>query len=204
VVKVCIYLEGGASGPGSKALDIRCERAFHKLLHRMGFSGRMPRLVACGARDRVYRDFCRAHHSANNPALMWIDSEEPLADLEKAWEHLKRVTSVAAWDRPEGAMDEQVLFMTTCMETLIVADREMLRRIYGKALNENPLPAGPGLEGRARQAVQKALITATRESPNAYSKGKMSFLLLEQVAPDVLEKLLLSFARTARILKTIL
>ena len=49
-----IYLEGGASGAGSKYLNTRCQEAFHKLLDQMGFTGRKPRLVACGGREAVY------------------------------------------------------------------------------------------------------------------------------------------------------
>ncbi|MCF7961591.1 MAG: hypothetical protein K9M08_12700 [Pirellula sp.] len=76
-MRAIIYLEGGGSGPNSKILDIRCERAFHKLLDRMGFTGRKPRLVACGGRDAVYKAFYTALRSTlNGYVAMWIDSEE--------------------------------------------------------------------------------------------------------------------------------
>jgi hypothetical protein len=45
-VSAYVYLEGGASGTGSKYLNTKCQEAFHKLLDRMGFH-RKPRLVAC-------------------------------------------------------------------------------------------------------------------------------------------------------------
>jgi hypothetical protein len=72
-VNAYVYIEGGASGPHSKNLTIRCQQAFHKLLDGMGFKGRKPRLKACGGRDSVYEDFCTAHRVG--PAgyvAMWI------------------------------------------------------------------------------------------------------------------------------------
>ena len=140
-MKTTIYIEGGATGAYSREQCIRCERAFHKLLDRMGFTGRKPRLVACGGRGDVYKDFCTAHRSRGNGwVAMWIDSEDPMADIERAWKHLAEVTTVSRWEKPDGATDDQVLFMTTCMETWIVADRAALREHYGHRLQENQLP----------------------------------------------------------------
>lgn len=79
-----IYIEGGASGPHSKSLTIRCQMAFHKLLSGTGFEGKMPRLKPCGGRDAVYKDFCTAQKADQaGYVAMWIDSEEPMADIEK-------------------------------------------------------------------------------------------------------------------------
>ncbi|MCL4203430.1 MAG: DUF4276 family protein [Pirellulaceae bacterium] len=196
-----IYIEGGASGPHSKNLTIRCQQAFHRLLDRMGFKGRMPRLKACGGRNAVYEDFCRAHQGNAGYVAMWIDSEEPMADIEKAWKHLAEVTTVAAWKKPDGAADDQVLFMTTCMETWIVADRAALRAHYQQRLNENPLPHPNGLEARERHDVQDRLERATKDCQNAYAKGKRSFEILEKLDPTVLMQHLPSFGRVVRILK---
>ena len=41
-----IYIEGGAKGHDSKEVKLRCQEAFHKLLDKMGFKGRKPRLKA--------------------------------------------------------------------------------------------------------------------------------------------------------------
>lgn len=200
MVSAFIYLEGGATGPNSKALDIRCARAFHKLLDRMGFTGRKPRLVAGGGRANVYNDFCRAHKLGCGYIAMWIDSEDPMADIEQAWKHLAEVTTVGAWEKPEGALDDQVLFMATCMETWIAADRSALREHYKEKLNENPLPHTNGLEARPRHAVQQALEMATKDCKNGYAKGKRSFEILEKLDPGVLKKHLPSFVRVDRIL----
>ena len=167
-----------------------------------GFSGRKPRLVACGGRGKVYERFCTAHQvgGAGEYIALWIDSEEPMADSEQAWKHLAAVTTVAAWAKPAGAADDQVLFMTTCMETWMVADRAALRAHYKHKLNDNPLPALPNLERRARGVVQNALETATQDCQKAFAKGKRSFDVLEKLDPAVLSQHLPSFVRVVRIL----
>jgi hypothetical protein len=206
-VSAYIYVEGGASGPNSdrsssKYLTTRCQEAFHRLLDGMGFKGRKPRLVACGGRARVFDRFCTAHKAAGADYIaMWIDSEDPMTDIEQAWKHLAEVTTVAPWVKPDDASDDQVLFMTTCMETWIVADRAALREHYKQKLNENPLPHTNSLEGQQRHAVQLALETATKECKNAYAKGKRSFEILEKLDPAVLRQHLPSFVRVERILK---
>jgi hypothetical protein len=207
LVSAYIYVEGGASGAyedgsSSKYLTIRCQQAFHTLLTRMGFSGRKPRLVACGGRGKVYDRFCTAHQAggAGEYVAMWIDSEEPMVDIEQAWKHLAAVTTVASWAKPAGATDDQVLFMTTCMETWIVADRAALRAHYKHKLNNNPLPAHPNLEQRARGVVQDALVVATKDCQNYYAKGKRSFEVLEKLDPAILSQHLPSFVRVVRIL----
>ena len=187
LVSAYIYIEGGASGPNSKNLTIRCQQAFHTILDRMGFEGRKPRLKAGGGRASVYEDFCMAHNAGGGGYVaMWIDSEEPMADIEQAWKHLAAVTTVAAWAKPDRAEDDQVLFMTTCMETLIVADRAALRLHYGHKMSENALPPLNGLEGKGRHDVQDRLERATKDCKNAFAKGKRSFAVLEALHPAVL------------------
>ncbi len=202
-----IYVEGGASGAhadgsSSKYLTIRCQQAFHNLLTRMGFNGRKPRLVACGGRGKVYDRFCTAQQlgGAMEYVAMWIDSEEPMVDIEQTWKHLAGVTTVAVWEKPVGARDDQILFMTTCMETWIIADRATLQAHYKQNLNSNPLPALVDLECRSRGSVQDALVRATKDCQNAYSKGERSFGILEKLDPDVLKLHLPSFVRVIRIL----
>jgi hypothetical protein len=159
----------------------------------------MPKLVACGGRGSAFDDFKTAHR--NKPAAdfiaMWIDSEDTLQDVEQAWEHLRQRDN---WPRPSGATDDQVLFMTTCMETLIVADRAVLKKHYGSKLQVSALPPLVQLESRGRDDIQDRLAHSTRNCSNAYAKGKRSFELLARLTPDVLEAHLPSFARTRRIL----
>jgi hypothetical protein len=196
-VSAHIYIEGAES----KEDQIRCREGFRRLLEKMGFAAqkRMPRLSACGGRDSAFDDFktALAVAPAGHFVAMLIDSEDPLADLENTWAHLKTRDH---WDMPNGATDEQVLFMTTCMESWIIADRETLKKHYGHKLQENALPPTNNLEARGRGDVHDKLTHATRECSNAYEKGKRSFVLVGELNPAALEPLLPSFARAKRIL----
>jgi hypothetical protein len=198
-VSAYIYLEGGGTGEQSKDVDIRCREGFRKLLENCGFEGRMPRLVACGGRDAAFGLFTTAiTNLAVSFVALWIDSEEPLADLEAAWDHLQARDH---WPRPEGTADEQVFFMTTCMETLFVADRAALAAHFGNELQVSALPPLNNLESQHRHEVQDKLMHATRNCSNAYAKGKRSFEVLGKLDPSVLDARLPSFVRIRRILQ---
>ena len=128
---------------------------------------------------------------------MLVDSEDPLDAIEATCAHL---ANRDGWEKPPNAQDEQVLLMVTCMETWIVADRNALSSHYGDKLQENALPAVESLESRPRDKVQKALLHATRNCLNKYSKGKRSFEVLAKLSPSVLKEKLPSFDRSLRIL----
>lgn len=195
-----IYIEGGSKGPYSKEISIRCQEAFSKLLDKMGFQGRKPRLKACGGRQNVYDDFRTAHAAGKADFVaMLIDSEDPMTDIAATWEHLQSVATVPQWGKPLKAKDTQVLFMTTCMETWILADRATLRSHYGSKLCENPLLSLANLEDRPRHDVQNAITQATRNCTNAFRKGERSYAVFGKLNPEAL-KSLPSFVRVAKIL----
>lgn len=190
-----IYLEGGGD---SKELHTRCREGFRRLLERCEFQGRMPRLVACGGRASTYADFVSEFTNGNRDFVaLLIDSEDPLANLDDTWAHL---LAHDGWQQPNGAIDDQVLFMTTCMETWLIGDRSALRGHYGSRFQESALPPLNNLESKSRHTVQASLAHATRNCTNAYAKGKRSFDVLAIVAPTILEKHLPSFARVRGIL----
>jgi len=186
-----IYLEGGGD---SNELRRRCREGFRKLFENCAFK-RMPKLVACGGRGNAFDRFCTAHGDGKEDAILLVDSEDPIADVEKTWPHLKLRGN---WDKPDGAQDEQVLLMTTCMETWIVADRAALRSIYKSDLKENQLPPLVDLEGRERHAVQESLQNATKDCKNKYEKGKRSFEVLAVLTRATLKQHLPSFKRSRR------
>jgi hypothetical protein len=195
-VSVSIYLEGGGD---SKELRVRCREGFRKLLESCGYEGRMPGLIACGARNAAYDYFKTAHGQsrAGDFIAMLVDSEDPVENIEAPWKHLKQRDG---WPKPAGCRDGQVLLMTTCMETWIVCDRAALAAHYGASLQNSALPALVLLEGKRRGAVQDALVRATRNCSSAYAKGKRSFGILAKLSPAILERYLPSFARCRRIL----
>jgi hypothetical protein len=198
-VSATVFIEGAATGPDSKYLQVRCREGFHKLFAKCVLP-RQPALRACGGRGNAYKLFTTAHANAaaRDFVALLVDSEDPVADIKKTWAHLKQRDS---WKTPDGATDEQVLLMTTCMETWIASDRQALRSHYGAKLQENALPALHDVESRDRHAVQDALVTATRNCKNGYQKGKRSFEVLEVLEPKELKKHLPSFARCEKILK---
>lgn len=196
-----LYIEGGGTGADSKEVDIRCRQGFRELLENCGFAAqkRMPRLVACGGRDDAFAVFKIAQRSnaAGDFVALWVDSEDPLANSESAWDHLQARDN---WTKPAGAVDEQVLFMTTCMETWFVADRVALKAHFGDELQESALTPLNNLENRHRHDVQDQLMHATRNCSNAYAKGMRSFEILGKLSPATLAHHLPSFVRVRRIL----
>ena len=197
-MKARIFIEGGGD---SKDLRARCRMGFRRLLERCGLEGKMPRLVACGAREEAFDGFTTAHRHAgpDDYVAMLVDSEDPVKDKERPWAHLKRCDG---WDRPEGADDKQVLLMTTCMETWIVCDRKALSDHFGECLRGKALPASHNLESRHRNAIQTALVEATRDcGKRRYAKGKISFEIVGKLDPAPLRRHLPHFKRSEEILK---
>ena len=193
--EIRFYVEGGGD---SKELQARCREGFRKLLEQSGFTGRVPRIVACGGRDAAFDHFKTAHSEGRfTYVALIVDSEDPVADLEKPWEHLAHRDE---WLRPKTASDEQVFLMTTCMETWIVADRPALTRYYGHKLQVSALPSISNLEQRDRHDIQHKLTRATRDCTNKYAKNKRSFDVFAQVNPGTIQALLPAFARMLRIL----
>lgn len=186
VKTVTIYLEGGGDSEGLRS---RCREGFRKLFQKCGFE-RMPKLVACGGRGNAFDRFCTAHTDGKEDAILLVDSEDPIADIDKTWPHLKLRDN---WDKPAGVQDKQVLLMTTCMETWIVADRAALRAFYNRDFKENQLPPLANLEEREQHSVQQALQNATKDCTNKYEKGKRSFEVLSVLNRATLEQHLPSF-----------
>ncbi len=85
-----------------------------------------------------------------------------------------------------------------------MADRAALKQHYGAQLQESALPPVSDLEDRHRSDVQDKLSHATRNCSNSYEKGKRSFEVLAKLNPETSQKHLPSFARTRRILDTVL
>ena len=164
-MRACIYIEGGGD---SKELRARCREGFRRLLENSGFKGKMPRLVACDSRKAAFDDFVTARADAppTDFISLWIDSEDPMADIERAWDHLKARDN---WDAPTGSDDEQVLLMVTCMETWIVTARATLESHYGQNFQASRLPPLTGMESRVRASVLDALVRATRNCQNRYA-----------------------------------
>ena len=191
MVSVKIIVEGGGD---SKELQSRCREGFSKLIEKMGFNGRMPRIVAGGGRNHAYDMFDTAMTSANNDVfpILLVDSEDPVTS--GPWEHLKARDK---WDRPVGAKDDQAQMMATCMETWIMADHEALREVFGSCLREGTLFPLNDLENRLRKELHETLVSATNDcgKNKGYEKGARSFQILAMLNPKLLEENLPYFKR---------
>jgi len=92
VVTVRLYVEGGGD---SKRLKTQCRRGFRKFIEKAGLQGRMPRIVACGGRQRAYDSFATALAAGTSTPMLLVDAERRVTDAS-AWEHLPREVVVEA------------------------------------------------------------------------------------------------------------
>ena len=194
-----IYAEGG--GPQNERPNIECRQAFQRLLENCGLDSERFTVFACGGRGDAWNDFQVAHEDADGAyyVAMLIDSERPVDDIERTWAHLE--SGRDNWTRPPNAQDDQVLFMTTCMETWIAADRETLQEHFGAGFRSDDLPELDDLEERRPGFMNAGLESATQACSTQYSKGGVSFQILGKLNPNALERRLPSFRRARRILE---
>ena len=193
-MSVTVYVEGGGD---SAELKGQCRKGFQKLLAKAGFDDRLPKVVACGPRNRAFHDFERALRKGNGYPILLVDSEYPVADADRteadpsgAWRHLAERDG---WTKPSDAEDDQAQLMVTTMETWLLADRRTLIT-YFPNMNANALPPDADLENRRKPDV--ALRKATQHSSKGrYHKRNHSFDLLGKIEPEKLKAKLPHFRR---------
>jgi hypothetical protein len=194
-VKMKIYVEGGGD---AAALKTACREGFSKFLSRAGLAGRMPRVVACGSRADAFDSFCTALRNGEL-AMLLVDSEAPViaaaqpGDASDAknraqwlpWAHLQQRKG-DGWEKPDGSEDLQCHLMVQCMESWLLADREVLTKFFGQGFKENvlPPPANP-VELVAKKKIYDDFAAATRacKTKSSYGKGEHSFQLLGMIDP---------------------
>lgn len=180
-----LFVEGGGD---AKVLRTACRNGFAEFLKKAGLAGQMPRIIPCGSRREAYDDFC-ASLNAGEQAFLLVDSEDLVSaeHAQKPWQHLAtRVGDL--WAQPVGSTDEQCHLMVVCMESWLLADRQVLTTFFGQGFNVNALPAPTrAIENIAKQQVYDALSGATRQCKTKapYGKGEHSFKLLALLNPDV-------------------
>ena len=93
----------------------------------------MPRVIACGPRERAYDQFCTAIGQAEDDSfiVLLVDSEAAVAAGDSPWEHLKKRDK---WTQPSVAADDSAQLMVQCMEAWFVADRQSLSAYFGRGL----------------------------------------------------------------------
>ena len=182
-----LCVEGGAHPD----LDAECRRAFMLLFEKAGIADR-PKVKVCHSRANAFKTFCNLLHDGDCDVWLLVDSEDPIAAGHRLdpWSHVG-AREGDRWQRPGGANDEQLHFMTVSMETWLTSDRDALKKVFTKGLHEEKLPPeGPNLEIRTKQDIQKALRAAVKDTPaQVYDKGAHSFKVLANVSPEKLRQL---------------
>lgn len=178
-MSIKLYVEGGGD---SKSLRTACREGFGAFIEKAGLSGRMPRIVACGGRDKAYDKFKIAHANQDGISLLLVDAERPV-EQAGTWEHLQGAPD--EWPRPAGATDDQCHLMVQIMESWFLADRDALREFYSQGYRENALPQNPQIERVAKDDVLDGLDRAARStSKRGYDKGSHSFEILARLDPE--------------------
>ena len=117
-----------------------------------------------------------ACHPVSGPAVFWAGA------CVNPWEHLKKYDS---WIKPESAEDDNAHLMVQCMESWLIADRDVLRKYFGPDFNFNALPARNDIENIRKSDLYTVLKNATRSSSKGeYDKGHHSFDILAGLDPD--------------------
>jgi hypothetical protein len=182
-VTVRIYAEGAGEG---ELYDTLFRHAWQAFFRAAGLAGRMPAVIRGKSRERTFDLFRTAIQ--NPPAgvlpLLLVDSEGPVPSNATAWQHLR---TLDGWEKPDLARDDQAFLMVQLMETWFLADSATLRRYFGAQLRESAFRAWPDLESVPKQTVLNALSQATAECRKPYAKGRVSFDLLAQIDPALVE-----------------
>lgn len=199
-MSVKVYVEGGGDG---RDLKVRCRQGFSTFFRKASLAGRMPRIIACGARDKTYRDFrtALAHAADNDFIVLLVDSEDPVAKGAGPWHHLKNRDD---WDKPAGADDDNAHLMVQCMEAWFFTDKDALARYFGGGFNRNALPGRPDVENISKSDIKNGLKNATKQcNPKGkYHKGRHSFAVLAELDPAKVIAASSHAARLVDVLKT--
>lgn len=180
-MNVTVYLEGGGN---RRELRTKCRRGFSDFFRKAGLAGRMPKLVACGARRMAYDGFRAAFdRSGEIFVVLLVDSEEPVTENAGSWDHLSRRDN---WGKPTRAADDNAHLMVQCMEAWFLADKDALVEYFGDGFNRKALPAQANVEDIPKTDIERGLKSATRQctTKGRYNKGRHSFALLAQISPE--------------------
>jgi Domain of unknown function (DUF4276) len=181
-VTVKVYVEGG--GDHNKALQTQCRRGFAEFFLNAGLKNRMPKVVACGGRQRAYERFCTAHECAGAKELpiLLVDSEAQVVESSR-WDHV-RLRPDDRWQCPQRASDDQIHLMVQTMEAWFHADKDELEEYYGRGFRASALSQRSDIENISKADLFSGLRQATRDCQKGeYSKGQDSFQILARIDP---------------------
>ena len=177
-MSVKVYVEGGGD---RQELRTKCRQGFSTFFRKTELDGRMPRIIACGDRQKTYDKFCTALANSTDDdfIVLLVDSEGPV--MSDPWLHLQERDR---WGKPAGATDDNAHLMVQCMEAWFLADKDALAHFFGAEFNRNALPQRVEVENIPKDDLENGLKAATRQcGKGAYHKGNHSFAILAQLAP---------------------
>ena len=185
MVTVKLFVEGG--GDSRIQHDI-CRKGFRLFLEKAGFSGRMPRILACGSRNNAYSDYITAINNGENAVLL-IDSEGPIhpnsiIDSTKleSWNPWLHLQCSDKWSKPEISDIKDCHLMVEIMEAWFIADIDTLKEYFGYKFNEGVISFWDNVEEISKSHVMSILVNATKASTKGiYRKGKHSFEILARI-----------------------
>ena len=177
-MSVNVYVEGGGN---SKSLKTECRKGFRTFIEKVGLTGSMPRIIACGSRNDAFDDFKTAVTNGQS-ALLLVDAEGPIAE-PGPWQHLKNRDN---WTRPKTATEDHCHLMVQVMESWYLADMDALERFYGDGFKRATLPQNRRIEEIAKRDVEQGLkhaTSVTKKGDYYDNKGKHSFAILAELNP---------------------
>ncbi len=178
-MKVKVYVEGGGD---RQELRTKCRKGFSAFLRKTELAGQMPRIIACGDRQKTYDKFCTALANSTDEdfIVLLVDSEGPVTS--DTWRHLQERDR---WGKPAGATDDNAHLMVQCMEAWFLADKDALADFFGADFHRNALPQRTAVEHIPKDDLENGLEAATRQCrKGAYHKGNHSFEILARLAPE--------------------
>ena len=160
----------------------------------------MPRISACGGRRNAYDSFKTALRVGERTPILLVDSEDSLT-AASAWEHLRKRPQ-DNWPRPLGASNDHCHLMVQVMESWFLADGSGLASFFGHGFHVGGLPGNPNVEEIGKADVLQGLERATRHAKNGpYEKGRLSFRVLGEINPSVVESAAPSVKRLLDVLR---
>ncbi len=180
-MNVKIYVEGGGD---RGELKTRCRQGLSAFFQKARLEGRMPKVIACGSREKALDKFRSAFTKAtdNDFIVLLVDSENSVAKGAGPWLHLKGRDN---WDKPADATDENAYLMVQCMEAWFFADKEALAKYFGNGFKMNSLPGRLEIEAVSKSDIETGLKMATQQCKKGkYDKGSHSFGILAELNPE--------------------
>lgn len=181
MVTATLYIECGGE---RRELGARFREGWNEFFKSAGV-GNKTNIVRGGGRDQTLKKFAIAvkKERLGTVPLLLVDSEDRVESGHSVWQHLY----TQGWHQPPHTDDDQAFLMVQIMETWFLADRVALQKYFGARFKQNVLKSWPDLEDVPKKTVDDVLKRATASCSKRYSKGKISFELLAQINPALVE-----------------